>query len=401
MLVAYTVSKIIVGDVMANGKFDENDIATLAGTAAIFGLMIGSYFLYKKIGEPENSKKVLAGGLSVLMMSLGFVAFALSLYVVHQISKSIVGNWDPKKDPWALIMDVAVMGLMLGSYYLYRKIGEPEDVKKVIGGGLAVMFMSIGFIVFGASLWLVDKMTKDMWKSQDGKTDWMSIVKTVAILGLMYASMLVFKEIGNNGKSVLKGSGTVIAMAIGIAAFGFGMKFFVDSTKSADIGHLFMMPVLLGLFGIVFLGLGKVMTDVLLGSVVVLAMSVAVGAFGFGVKFYVDALQGADWKTVGMMAALIGIFGLEFALLGIPVVAGFVALGSAAMIVASGALFVIGKAVESFIEPIEKVSFKTVGKMAGIIGIFGFEFSALGFISPLITVGAGAALIMGGALKVL
>ena len=403
LLVSNMVTKAIVNDSMKDGKFDVTDILAVAMIAPTYGLMLASYAVYKKIGAPESTKKVLNGGLAILMMSLGFMTFSLSLLVAHQVSKSIVGDIKSTKDIWTLVMDVGVLALMLGSYYLYKKIGNPTSTKEVLAGGLSVIMMSLGFVIFSSALYLTHNMIGDMWKTSDGKMAWGDLFKTVAVFGLMYASMLIFKAVGNNFTSVAKGAGGVALMAVGIGLFGFGLSFFTSAIKGETAGHLMMIPVLLGTLGVEFAFLGGLAAEVALGSAAVLAMSVAVGAFGYGLSFFVDSLKGVEWRTIGKMAALIGIFGAEFALLGIPPVAGAIALGSAAVAAFSASLYVFGQSVKSFVDPIKSLDANTTWKMAKLIGGFGLEFAMLGapIVAPLIIRGAAAMTVVGKALKVL
>ena len=403
LLVSYMVTKTIIGNAMSDGKFDVTDIASIVTIAPMFMLMFGAYKLYKKFGEPENAKKVLNGGLSVVMMAVGFMAFALSFYVVHQISKSIIGDWKGGKDIGALIMDVGIMALMIGSFYLYNKIGAPEKTQKVLNGGLAVLMMSIGFIAFSGSLWIANQFIKDMWKTENGKLDWVDLFKTVAIFGLMYGSMLIFKSIGNNATTVLKGAATSLAMSVGIAAFGFGLSFLMEPIQKSSAGELMMAPVLFGLFAVEFAVMGNFATNIALGAAASLALSIGIGAFGLAIGFYVDSIKGTSWKEVGMMAALVGIFGAEFALLGIPVVAGCVALGAVAITAVSGALYVFGKSLGEFIEPIKSMNPKLLIDMVKVIGALGLEFALLGapLVAPFMATGAGAMTIVASSVLVL
>lgn len=403
LLISYMITKAIVGNSMSNGKFDVEDIAAVATIAPMFLLMLGSYMLYKQIGKDDNTRKVMNGGLAVIMMSVGFVAFSAAFWVSHQLMKNIVGNWDDKKDPWTLMMNVAVLGLMLVSFKFYQKIGKDDNTRKVINGGLGIIMMSVGFVAFSAALLLSDKMIGDMWKTENGKFDFITMITSVAVIGMMYLSMLVFNQVGNNFTNIAKGTGGVVLMAVGVTAFGFGIGFFVDSVKDASAGDLITMPLLLGAFALEFAIMGEFAVKIALGSATAVAMAIGIGAFGYGVGFYVESMKGTDWGDVGRMAALIGIFALEFGLIGIPIVAGFIAIGSAAVITMSGAIIAFGYAMEEFIRPISKIDFETVKKAGEIIGTMGLEFAKVGspLVAPFVLVGASAMLVAAGAVAAL
>ena len=346
ILVSYMVTKAIVGNAMSDGKFDPTDIIAVASIAPMFALMLGAYAVYRRIGSTKNTKRVLNGGLSIVMMAVGFMAFALSFYVVHQISRSILGDWKGGKDIGALVMDIGIMALMLGSLYLYNKIGAPKTSADVKNGALSVILMSLGYVVFSGSLWIANTFVKDMWKSENGKMDWGEMFKTVAIFGMMYGSMLIFKEIGNNAKSVALGAATSLAMSVGIAAFGFGLMFLMKPIRESSAGELWLGPGLLGAFGVEFgiMGLGPVPAAIALGAAASLAISGGIAAFGLGLKSMNESMNGIDMKTANSYADIIKNFALKFAAIGIPVVAPFITMGAAAMITAGGAVLALGKA---------------------------------------------------------
>jgi len=460
--VALFVTHILTKQIVQNWKGGADPWA-IVGDVAVFGLMLGSYYLFRRIGKEDNVRKVMGAGMSILVMSLGLVAFSGALWITHQIMKNIVGNWKSGVDVKAAVMDLAVFGLMLGSLWVYKRIGTQENVRKAFAGFGAIAAMSLGLVIFSAALWISNAIVGTMWKTKDGKMDWMGLIKTVAVFGLLYGSMWIFKKggendnmkkilkgagavvgmsaalaifgfalipplktvegasaksligmplllasllfifnkagKGDNPKNILKGSGAVAGMAVALGLFGFGLGFYTKAIDGVKTGTLIMMPVLLGIFVLEFVIAGKFTMDILKGTVVIAAMAVGLGIFGFGVKFYVDAIKDIGWKQVGMMAALIGIFGVEFALLGIPAVAMFVALGSAAVAAMGVGLISFGFGVGKYATEIDKVgSWKKVGMMAALIGIFGAEFALLGPLAPAIVMADVAFAVMGAAL---
>lgn len=458
--VALFVTHILTKQIVKNWKGGVDPWA-IVGDVAAYGLMLGSYLLFKRIGKDDNVRKVMAAGAAILVMSLGLVAFSAALYITHQISKRVVKDWKGGVDWKAAVMDLAVFGLMLGSLWVYKKIGKDDNVKKAFAGFGAITAMSLGLVIFSAALWISNAIVGKMWKTSDGKMDWGSAIKTVSVFALLFGSLWIFKKAGSgdnmkqimkgaaavgvmslalalfglclipplkvidqvskkaliamplllgsllfivnkagsgdNMKQIMKGSAAVSVMGIALGVFGFGIGFYTKSLADAKMETMIMMPVLLGLFVLEFTIAGKFWTDILKGTLVVSAMAVGLGVFGFGIKFYVDAIKDIGWKQVGMMAALIGIFGVEFALLGIPAVAAFVALGSAAVAAMGVGLLSFGFGVGKYATTIEKVSsWRQIGMMAALIGIFGLEFALLGPLSPAI-IGAGVAFTVMGA----
>ena len=400
VLVSDMVTKQILGNTLKSGKFDPTDLIGLAGAVGIYALILGSYWVFRKLGSPRSTKSAFAGFGSIAAMSLGLILFASSIYITHQISKSIMKDWKGGTDWKSLVMDIAILGLMLGSMWVYNKLGSPGTVKSAFAGFGSIAAMSLGLVMFSVSLVITDGLVGRLWKTSDGKMDWMALIKTVAVFGLMFGSMYIFKFAGkgDNMKDIMKGAGAVAVMSVALGLFGYGLSFYVKSTEKASIGTLLMMPVLIGAFVGEFILAGKFFKDILIGSGAVAVMSIAVGLFGYGVKYYVDAIKDVGWEKVGMMAALVGIFGGEFALLGIPPVAGFIALGSAAIAAASLGLYVFGDGVKHYSEAIADIGVDETKKMAKLIGVFGLEFALLGPLSPAILLSDAAFALMGKAL---
>ena len=99
------------------------------------------------------------------------------------------------------------------------------------------------------------------------------------------------------------------------------------------------------------------------------------------------------------MSALIGIFGLEFALIG--PLAPAIMLTDAAFALMGSALIPFSKGVGAYADVMQDRSYDDIKKMAALIGVFAGEFSLLALTVPFVTLGATAVLIISGALNVL
>ena len=392
---SYMITRLIIGDTLRDGKFDLKDLAAIGSAVPIFFLMLGAYRVYRKLGKVESAKDVIYGGLAITMMSVGLIAFAASLYITHQITKSIVGNWDSKKDPKALIMDVAVLGLMLVSYGLYERIGKPQNVKQVLAAGLGVVMMSVGIVTFSAALWLSNKMIGDMWKNENGKFDFGAMITSVGVLGLMFLTSIIFEGVGNNFANIAKGSAGVALMSLGLAFFGAGLFIYNIGSEDITLGKI----AILGAFGIEFglMGAGPVPAAIALGAAASLAMSVGLGVFGFAMKYYVDSVGNYNWNDIKKYAGLIGVFSLEFAAMGIG--SPLILLGSVAALSTAGALVVFGKAMQTFLEPLQNIKFDITKNMAKTIGLLGAEVAGMGILAVPIAIGSGALVTMGKGLS--
>lgn len=100
----------------------------------------------------------------------------------------------------------------------------------------------------------------------------------------------------------------------------------------AMLGALLMKGVVWLLVG-TYKFLSKSGKAVLKGSAVMLLMSASIVTFALGLGAMALATKNMSWKQFGLMMASIGALGATMAILGIPVVAGLVALGSATLLV--------------------------------------------------------------------
>lgn len=467
LLVTYTITKTMAGDVFKDGKFDMKNVAALASILPVFGLMLGANAVFKRIGNEKSVKDTLMGGLSIIVMSVGLVAFAGAMRVTHQMTKSIIGKAD-KNDIFAVIADVAVLALMLGSNYIYRRLGKEKSVQETLAGGLSVVAMSVGLVTFAGAMRVTHQITKGiikngsgadigalaadvaifalmlggnhlfrrlgsektvkesvqglasiaamsagiiafsgaMWVSHKiakqiiGEADTGSILTTIGVFALMAGSVGLFKFAGSNAKDIAIGAGSMLLMAVGIGAFGYGLGFFADAVKDAKWWQLLAMPALVLAFGVEFAALGNLVGLVALGAASVALMGASLVPFGWGVGQYAKHLQEADldWKTVGQMAGLIMLFGVEMSLLG--VLSPLIVMSDVAMGVMGLSLTGFGKGVNSYANDVResKADWKTLGKMAGLIAVFGAEFALVAPLSPLILMADAAIGVMGASL---
>ena len=129
------------------------------------------------------------------------------------------------------------------------------------------------------------------------------------------------------------------------------------------------VPALLG--SILMLGIVKITTStfkmlnkankhILKGSIAMAIMSTSLILFGVALKKIVDATKGVSLKQVGIIALTTAMLGGTIALLGIPAVAIFIAIGSLALGVMSSALRPFTKTLYTISKTSEKLNFKQI-----------------------------------------
>ena len=363
-------------------------------------VVLGTMLIFKKLGSKNNTNNVKRASITIMLMGASLVVFSLSLYLSAMIVKQFfVGSKEDVKDNmYGLAMTIPVFALMMGALWVFKRVGTSNNMKSSMKALVAIAAISVGLIIFSAALYISNMMTKDMWKNENGELDPVAMITTVAVFGLLVGSIYAFKLAGTQLASIAKGMVAVILMGVGLAVFGFGAGFYMNLIKDNSWKDVGKAAALIGIFGVEFilLGIPVVFGFVALGSASVALMAVALGVFGFGVAVYMKCIEDISWEQVGQGAGILGVYGLEFALLGLmsPAI-----LGADLAIACMGpALSTFASGLKPFTEIIEDVDIDTVIKGAGIMGVFGLEFAGLGLISIAILAADAAIACMGGAM---
>lgn len=372
----------------------------MMGLALSTPIMLGANTMFGIIGQRRNVKNVLNASAAMTLMGLSIIAFSASMLVTTMITKRIITGGGDKVDPTnlvALATVVPIFGLMIGGHYLMQKIGTAKSVKDSLNSFVAITLMSAGLIVFSLGMLVATSITKNMWKTSSGKFDAISMITSVSVFGLIFVGTKVFKLAGHDIKGVAKGLASVTLMSIGLGIFGFGLGFYSKSTKDLKTKDLVTMPLLLAGFAVEFGIMGAAASFIALGGAAAAAMGVGVGAFGLGLKSYSESIKDVSKDDVKRMAKVIGLYGVEFAAIGLisPAILG-ADLAFAAM---GGALLSFGKGLSIYMESIKGYDEEQLKLSRSHIGKLGGEFALLGLASPSIlaagvattTIGAGLA----------
>ena len=180
--------------------------------------------------------------------------------------------------------------------------------------------------------------------------------------------------------------------------------YFTAVTGLMSISSLFLStiavtgaPALLGsvfMLGIVkictstFKMLGKAKKSVLIGSIVMVLMSTSLLLFGVALKKIVDATKGVTFKQVGIIAAMTALLGGSVALLGIPAVFPFIALGSISMAIMGFALRPFAKTLSIISKETEKLKIKQVTLLSGAMSILALGVAKMALLSVPVLVGS-------------
>lgn len=361
-------------------------------------LVVGSVALFSMLGSKKTVWDVKNAAWAVTLMGLSLIVFTASLVVSALILKAFIlpdGKFDGENLA-ALAMTIPVFGLMMGALWVFNKIGSVKNVNNSMKALVAIAAISIGLIIFSAALYISNAMTKDLWKNENGELDPAAMVTTVAVFGLMVGSIYAFNLAGKQLANVAKGTVSVVLMGIGLALFGIGVGFYMNAIKDSSWGDIGKAAALIGIFGAEFIILGVAFSLTALGSAAVGLMAVALGVFGFGVSAYMESIEETGWETVGKAAGILGIFGLEFTALGFA--SPFIAAADIAVGCMGVALGSFAKGLKPFAEVFEDVKPEVIIKGAKILGALSLEFAAIGVASILIAPAGKAIGIMGESL---
>ena len=217
-----------------------------------------------------------------------------------------------------------------------------------------------------------------------------------AILGAKLLSKMVdktlpiAKKLSKNNKHI----GKAIGSALILTAFTGLMA--VSSLFLATVA-VTGVPALLGsvlMMGIVKLNIftckmiSKSLKTIVVGSIGMSIMSVSLLLFGIALGKITNATKGVGFKQVGVIAALTVLLGGSIALLGIPAVFPFIALGSISMSIMSVALIPYGIALNKLSKASKNLKMKNILKIAGSMIPLGLSIAAMAPLTIPISLGS-------------
>ena len=165
---------------------------------------------------------------------------------------------------------------------------------------------------------------------------------------MIRASMLSVNILSKNKEEIEKSKETakdltVFAGQMAITSFMFAT---IAVTGIPAMVGMVLLKGILWLNEKMFKSLDKSKASITKGAGVMLLMGGALILYGIALKKISEATKGMEWKQFGMIAALTGTFAVTMAALGIPLVAGFVALGSVTLGVMGLSLLTFAKSLK-------------------------------------------------------
>jgi hypothetical protein len=320
--------------------------------AMLFGLTVRLLLLVAGVASKKGQRAIK----SVLKLGWGIIMFglALGLYLIIGIP-ALLG---------AVLFGVTV--------YLISIVLKFVSSKKAKRGIQSLLKLGLAIILFGLIIYVWNKTIKF--------TDTLMLVASLAMIGL------VVWLIGKQERAITKGSKALMKAAIAVGALAVAMIIWMKAEVSLkQVAILGATLVGLGVIGFVA---GKFAKDIEKGSVALIVASGAVIALGIGMKIWMSSK--VTFKDVAILGATLVAVGLIGAIAGAGPIPGFILAGSAALIVAGGAVIAVSLGMLIWMKA--KVKMADVGVLGATLGMLGVEFGLFGAAAIFIGLGAVAML---------
>lgn len=212
--------------------------------------------------------------------------------------------------------------------------------------------------------------------------------------------LAVFREVDENKETIKSGSKSmkeILAATGAMFLTSVLLSGLAVTGIPAMLGALAMKGIVWIMKG-TFEILNKAKKNALQGSLVLLIMSSSLITFALGLGFMVKAVKGMKWKDFGMMMASIAAISAVFAVIGIPAVTALIGLGSIAVLAMGASLLLFSIGLAKTINTLKGTDWDELNEMSKSIWKLGLEISKVGALSIPIGLGSSALIMMGGSL---
>jgi len=423
------------------GEVDENSLKGIVAVAALglgviyFGLAMA---LYAVIGIPAmlgavlfgltvrllaktaglNDPKVAAGIVGIAALGLGAIYFGLAM-----LGYAIIGI--------PAMLGAVLFGLTVRLLVKTAGLNDPKvaaGMQALIGLGKAILIFGlvmlayaiigipglIGALVLALTLKLLSKSIKSMGSNMVRKgiinmalgaiaiillgLTIILFAKEVPIMSSLYviltigAFALAFYIVGKFFNDILKGALAVAAIGLGISFLALGLFFYKSVGMTWE--ETAMLGVTIAGLGLVMGGAGEFFMEIIKGSAAMIVAGIALIVISAGLLVF--AQTKLTFQDAAILGATILGLGVVMGIAGAGPVPLFIALGSAAMIVAGLSLVVLSLGLGAF----KLTGFKVEDALSlgAAIGAVGVTMGIAGLASPFIILGSAAMAIAGVAL---
>lgn len=341
-----TAIALLAGSLFVLSTIDEDALKrALVAISLLFGELLGSLKLFTKI---TTSMKGVTKSISIMIaMSVSILLLASALKKISSIS------WE------GLAKGLVGVGVLMGEILAFMKIISGFEKK--------AKFASVGVVLLATSILILANAVEKF-----GEMDWESIGKGLAGIGGLLTELVVFSNFSGKAKHIMSTGAAMVLLGASMKIFASAVKDFgsmqwetIGKGLLAMAGALTEVTVALNFMPKNMLGIG---TGLLAVSAAMLVLASAFNKFG-----------GMNWESIAK-----GVVAMGGALAELTIALNLMrgtASGSAALLIAAGALAILTPVLKS----LGNMSWESIAKglvmMAGAFTVIGV---AGALIKPLI-----------------
>lgn len=350
---------ILAAAILVISTIDHNTLsASLAAITVLFGELMGSLAIFTKISG--DMKGVVKGTTVMIGMSVALVILASALKKLSTV------------DPEGLVKGLVGIGALMTELSIFMRTAKFDG--KMVGTATGIVILSSAMLILANAAKSFAAMS------------WEEMGRGLAGIGALLAELAIFSNLTGNAKHVISTGLSMVLLGASMKIFASAVKDFagmqweeIGRGLAAMAGALTAVTIAMNLMPKNMLSLGVGLLGV---SAAMLVLANAMSSFG-----------GMSWEEIGKGLAAMGGALLELTI-ALNLMNGTLA-GSAALIVAAGALLLLVPVMQS----LGGMSWAEIGK--GLITIAG-AFTVIGVAGLLLTplvpsiLGLGAALALIG-----
>ena len=433
--VGYSILKFAATMILATPLLLIAGVAALIWVPMLKLMITGLLWATNKLDKKALKKVLVLGDVGKALLILSASLVLMSLLAPQILKGMLVAG--------AVLLGFGLLGMLLDKMKIGKSMGRMAKMLSKLS--VALLGLSVGLILMGlltqpilvglatASLvvltlagmfWLIDKLQVDKAMRKTSRALMLAAgailaVSVSLVLSSLIVSTLGWAEVGKVlllvgavaltfwiidktlGKSMKKGAlglifaaGAILAVAIAI----FFARLLIGPVNTENVIETFGVLAVVGAVAIVFGLAGLAAKQIKKGSIAMMFAGGALIVVALGVYAMKTAIEGMSWGNLGMIAAIVVGLGLAMGIAGAGPLPGFIAAGSAAMIVAGIALVVIGAGVLIFAKALKDMTWEKVGMIGAIIGGVGVAMALAGVGAIFIAAGAAVMILAGIAL---
>lgn len=352
---------ILAGSIFILSSIDAEALdRSVAAMALLFGELLGSFALFTKI-DTKGIKGTLTKTLPLMIgMSMGILILSSALKKIADI---------PSEDLFKGLLGVGALMVELSLFLRTFKFDG-----KLAG-------TAVGIVILSSAMLILAKAVEDF-----GGMDWSVIGKGLVTIGALLAELAIFTKLTGNANHILSTGASMILL-------GAAMKILASVIR--DFGGMNMADIGKGL-----LAMGGALAELTLVMRLMpkntIGMGVGLIAVATAMKILASSLSdfgGMSWETIGAGLVAMGGALAEIAI-ALRLMNGTMT-GSAALIIAAGALAILAPVMKS----LGGMSWESIGKglvaLAGAFAVVGIAGLLLAPLVPTLLGLAGAFALFG------